>query len=484
MKKSLTLMLAATSAFFFACGDDSSSDNGVGGGSGSITVETSGTITVDAENKTAIVAIEESEDVCVNEGAGVYNWKNVNFGLDSSFSKYEFVGDTLVMFDCEYMDDEGDFRECDEEGQMMVGGKAGKLDGTWKAIPCMYDSDDSETVCFKPCSEVPGGKLSDEEMDKIYEELEKMYKEDPEKASKKYESMMDRMTCLDKEQMQKVGINEGTVKISGDKITAKVTHYYDLGEDFDDFMNSEFMSRFYRNLADGYPEVPAYYHLTEEDSSDVEEYKESANVEEVKQTKSSVSFKVAGQAVSVNVNKYEYSLDKFELSMAITVNGKTCQLQVEEGDVTKGQCKAENGEFFEKRTTDDASGNEITYVSGYEKSNENEYEKCTDGLMDSLSAAISKSSRNSNKDDDDCDYVESAYQRCQMMDLEDAYNAGCSDIADAYTYCLMDSYPTTNETYDPAESFSKKVVSDREQAKKKFLKVSRKFSRMLKKLAE
>ena len=44
-----------------------------------------------------------------------------------------------------------------------------------------------------------------------------------------------------------------------------------------------------------------------------------------------------------------------------------------------------------------------------------------------------------------------------------------------------DDYETS---YDPAESFSKKVVSDRELAKKKFLKISRKFSRMLKKLAK
>ena len=484
MKKSLTLMLAATSAFFFACGDDSSSDNGVGGGSGSVTVEATGTITVDTTNKTVIVAMEESEDVCVNEGTGVYNWKNVDLGLDSSFSKYEFVGDTLVMYDCEYMDEDGDFRECDEDGQMMVGGKAGKLDGTWSAIPCMYDSEDSETVCFKPCSEVPGGKLSDEEIDKMYEELERMYDEDPEKASKKYDSMIDRMTCLDEEQMQRKGFNEGSTKISGDKITATVTYHYDLGLDFDDFMNSEFMSRFYSRLANGNPSVPDYYLLTEEDSSDVEEYKESANVEVVKQTKNSVTFKVAGQTVSVNVDKYDISYDMFEFSMAITVNGTTCQLQIEEGDVTQGQCKAENGEFFKKRTTDDASGKKITYVSGYEKSNEDEYEDCTDDLMDSLYAAISKK-KHSSTDDDDCDYVASAYQRCQMMDLEDAYEAGCSDIADSYTYCLMDSYSSTDRMdYDPVASFSKKAVSDREQAKKKFLKISRKFSRTLKKLAE
>ena len=64
MKKSLTLMLAVTSAFFFACSDDSSSDSGTNGGS--VTIEVSGTISVDQENKAVVVAISNAEDVCVN----------------------------------------------------------------------------------------------------------------------------------------------------------------------------------------------------------------------------------------------------------------------------------------------------------------------------------------------------------------------------------------------------------------------------------
>ena len=48
MKKGLYLMLAVTSAFFFACSDDSSSDSG-SNGNGSVTIEVSGSITVDAE---------------------------------------------------------------------------------------------------------------------------------------------------------------------------------------------------------------------------------------------------------------------------------------------------------------------------------------------------------------------------------------------------------------------------------------------------
>ncbi len=440
MKKSLTLMLAAISAVFFACSDDSSSDNGTGGGS--VTVELSGSIVVDTLNKTIITLVQEFEDECVNKGAGVYNWESVDHGLDSSYSKYEFIGDTLVVYDCEYVDDDGDFRYCDDEGQMMVGGKAGKLDGTWKTILCMYDTEDSESTCFTPCSEVSGGKLSEEEMEKMSEEMEKAYAKDPEKASKMYENMIDRMTCLDNMEMQKRGLDEGTVKISGNEISTKSTQYYDLDVLFDDFMNSEFMSKFYRSLANEDPYVPDYSYLIEEDSSDVEEYKESANVEVLKQTKSSVTFKVAGQTVSVDVDEYDISLDLFELSMSVSVNGKSCQLQVEEGEVTEGLCKSENGEFFKKSTIEDASGNKITIVSKYEKSNEDEYENCTESLMDSLYAAIRKNNSSSSGDDD---------------------------------------YETS---YDPAESFSKKAMSDRELAKKKFLKISRKFSRMLKKLAK
>ncbi len=456
MKKSLTLMLAATSAFFFACGDDGSSDNGTG--SGSVTVEESGTIIVDTLKKTTIVVTEESEDACVNEGAGVYTWKTVDMGLDSSFSKYEFVGDTLVMYDCDYMDGEGDLGGCENAGQMMVGGDAPKLDGTWKAIFCMYDSEESETHCFKRCEDIPGGRLTEKEAAAL----------NPQELDS---SLIDRMNCLTQMELTQYGLDEETVKISGNSISAKVTLYYD-DEEFDDYMNSMFMTSLYRSLTNGRAVIPSPDLLTVEDSSGVAEYLSLSNIEVTKQNKNSVTFKIADQTVSVSVDEYNLS-ERFEFAMTISVNGKSCALQEEEGEVSKRECNVEYEKFLEMSPYKDASGNEFVIAYEYEKSNEDEFEECSEALMDSLYASIMKNEGGS-MGDDNCGNIIQEYYVCTAAGSISNCNYS------GYQECLA---ALTDEN-EMVSSFPKKAVSSREQAKKKFLKVSRKFARMIKKLAE
>ena len=358
MKKSLTLMLAATSAFFFACSDDSSSDNGTGGNGGKVTIEYSGSIKVDAENQTMVVAIPEKEEACVNEDAGVYKWRTVDFGTDTSYSKYMFVGDTLVIIDCDEMDDEGKLHDCDYGGQMLVGGKKGNVNGTWRAVPCMYDTEDTTSICFKPCSEVKGGKLTDEEMDKALT-VRRSLKEDEDLLTAMTapvsidSNLIDRMTCLTPEELTKKGFNEGSVTISGNSISGKMTSYYEVDTDddvFDDYMNSEFMSRFYSNLADGDPSLPGFGNLDEEDSSDVERYRELAGVTVLKQTKNSVSFKFLDKTFSLNVKEYSWSIDKVVTAFGIEFDGTRCDFQEEYGEVTKNTCTSNYGEFFDKTT--------------------------------------------------------------------------------------------------------------------------------------
>ena len=383
MKKSLTLMLAVTSAFFFACSDDSSSDSGTNGGS--VTIEVSGTISVDQENKAVVVAISNAEDVCVNEN-NTYAWKNVDFGVDSSFSKYLFLGDTLVIIDCEEIGKDGEPRYCDDEGHMFVGGKADDLNGTWKSVYCMYDTDDETSQCFKACKDV-GGKLTEEEMAKMYEDMfSSMSELDMDAEPEVDQKMMDRMTCLDEDDLKRY--SESVLKISGSSFSSKVTHSYGDDDNFDDYMNSKFMSKFYKNLGSGDPSIPDTYYLTEEDSSGVEKYIKSAGIEVTKQTKNSVTFKFADQTFSVNIKKFNNSVDGREFSMSVSFNSMSCDLDAEEGEVTKSTCKAEYGEFFDKETVKDAAGNKITVAYEYEKSNEKDFDRCTDKMVDSVYAAI------------------------------------------------------------------------------------------------
>lgn len=473
MKKSLTLMLAVTSAFFFACSDDSSSDSGTNGGS--VTIEVSGTISVDQENKAVVVAISNAEDVCVNEN-NTYAWKNVDFGVDSSFSKYLFLGDTLVIIDCEEIGKDGEPRYCDDEGHMFVGGKADDLNGTWKSVYCMYDTDDETSQCFKACKDV-GGKLTDEEMAKMYEDMfSSMSELDMDAEPEVDQKMMDRMTCLDENDLKRY--SESVLKISGSSFSSKVTYSYGDDDNFDDYMNSRFMSKFYKNLAKGDPSIPDTYYLTEEDSSGVEQYIKSAGIEVTKQTKNSVTFKFADQTFSVNVKKFNNSVDGREFAMSVSFNSMSCDLDAEEGEVTKSTCKAEYGEFFDKETVKDAAGNKITVAYEYEKSNEKDFDRCTDKMVDSVYAAIK--GKGGSSDDDECDRIIQEYYACSASG---SINSNCDFVA--YQECVAAA--TDDDTYDvssPDWELYKKASSSAELAKKKFLKNARKIARKLEKFAE
>jgi hypothetical protein len=478
MKKGLYLMLAATSAFFFACSDSSSSDSG---DNGSITVEASGSITVDAEKKTAIIVVDNNEDVCVNEN-NTYSWKNVDFGADTSYSKYLFVGDTLVIIDCEEMNSKGDMKYCDDVGQMLVGGKAGDINGTWKSVLCSYDVEDSVSSCFKSCDEV-GGKLTEEELERIYEEMySKMAELSDDDADEPAidPKLQERMTCLEEKDMNRYA--ESVLKISGSSFSSKVTYNYGEKDSFDDYMNSKFMSKLYKSLANGDPEIPSASYLTEEDSSGVEKYIKSAKIEVTSQTKTSVTFKFADQTFSVNIKKLNRTMDGSEFDMVVTANSKSCELESEEGEVTKSTCKAEYGEFFDKDTERDAAGNKITIADYYEKSNGRDFERCTETMMDSVYAAIK--GKGGSSSGGDCEELSTAYSRCMLMDYEDAADAGCSDIADEYADCVMGSYGSDTYDDDDWESLFKKAESSAELAKKKFLKNARKFARKMEKFAE
>ena len=477
MKKGLYLMLAATSAFFFACSDSSSSSDN---GTDSVTIEVSGTITVDAEKQSLVISVENKEDVCVNEN-NAYTWKNVDFGTDTSYAKYLFVGDTLVIIDCEEMNSKGDMKYCDDAGQMLVGGKAGDINGTWKSVLCSYDVEDSVSSCFKSCDEV-GGKLTEEEIEKMYEEMfdqmSELSDDDDEPAMDP--KLMERMTCLDADDMKRY--HESVLKISGSSFSSKVTYSYGDNDKFDDYMNSRFMSKLYKSLANGNPSIPSASYLTEEDSSGVETLIKSAKIEVTKQTKTSVSFKFADQTFSVSVNKLNRTATGSEFNMVITANSKSCELDSEEGEVTKSTCKAEYGEFFDKDTEKDAAGNKITVVYDYEKSNSRDFERCAEAMMDSVYAALK--GKGGSSLDGDCSELSESYTRCIMMNYEEADASGCSDIADEYADCVMGSYSGSVSEDDEWESLFKKANSSAELAKKKFLKTSRKFAREMKKFAE
>lgn len=100
-----------------------------------------GTYTVDEANNLLMVAIDDpTEKACVAEGENLV-WKSIPFYTPIDTSKYEFRGDTLIVYDF----DDGIVGE----GQMFVGGTPGKLDGTWRLTDCEVDEETRETECYE-----------------------------------------------------------------------------------------------------------------------------------------------------------------------------------------------------------------------------------------------------------------------------------------------------------------------------------------------
>ena len=263
MKKALYLLFAVSAATFFACGDDSSSDNGVGGGT--VTETTSGTIILNEENQTFTAVSKDQEDLCVKEGFD-YSWKTVDWGDDSIKFKYEFVGDTLVLYrGSYYYDDEEEYGYGSSYGQMYVGGSNGNLNGTWKSTLCSYNAKEGSS-CSKACKDV-GGKLTEEEIAKYYEDMysnmsfDEMDDETGDVDVAVDQSFMDRMSCVDEDDYAEV-----TLKISGTSFTATEKYHYEEDLDFDDYTNSRFMAQFYESLIRKDPEVPSLSSLFREDS--------------------------------------------------------------------------------------------------------------------------------------------------------------------------------------------------------------------------
>lgn len=467
MKKSLTLLLTVTSAFFFACSDDSSSDSG-----NSEVIEQSGTLIVDEEKQTVTIISQLTEEMCVRDEVTLeYAWKSIDFGTDSNFMKYEFVGDTLVVFDYDDWDE-----EYSSSGPMYVGGKAGKLDGTWKSTYCSYNSKEKASVCYKPCSEVKAPKeLTEEE---IMEMMKDMTEEEQEAFAEEYaRSMMDSF-CLDEEDLE--DHPDVTLKISGSsfKTIIKINR---TEEDFDDFTNSKFMTSFIGNLISGDGNVPSFSKLFKEDSSGMEKiaktYK-AYQVEVSNQSKKNITFKFADQTLSVNFKTVNQSGENRELAMDVSSGGKTCSLSEESGDVTKSTCKSEYGEYFDIDRIEGADGVKISVADEYEKSNESGFEDCVEDMMDSLFATIK--GKGSSSDDDECDRIIQEYYACSASG---SINSNCDFVA--YQECVAAA--TDDDTYDvssPDWELYKKASSSAELAKKKFLKNARKIARKLEKFAE
>jgi hypothetical protein len=480
MKKALYLLFAVSAATFFACSDDSSSDNGVNGGSGTVTETTTGSIVLDEANQTFTAVAKDQEELCVKEGFD-YSWKTVDWGDDSIKFKYEFVGDTLVLYrNDSYYDDE-DYSP--SHGQMYVGGKGGSLNGTWKSTLCSYSAKEGST-CAKACKDV-GGKLTEEDMERYYEQMYASMDEltdEPEID----QSFMDRMSCVDENDYAEV-----TLKISGTSFTATEKYHYEQDLDFDDYTNSRFMARFYESLIRKDPEVPSLSYLFREDSAGVKEFiedYEKYKVTVASQTKKSITFNVMEtENITITVDEVSASDYSGKVTMTLKTSTGSCKLLEEEGEVSKKTCSTEYDAYFEMDREKDATGKEINYAEYFARNNEREFESCAEDLMDSLFAKFA--GKSSTSDNPLCDSYKEAYDECVAVmgaDYCESYQYYYESCLEGGEYSSYDPYEDYYEEGDWAPLYKKasSAVSAAKAKNEKIVKTSRKIARSLRRIAQ
>ena len=462
MKKALYLLFAVSTATFFACSDsesDSSKSNALGGGE-AITETETGTLVVDATNQRLKVLSMDEEELCVSENFD-YSWRTVNFGEDTTYFRYEFVDDTLVLYEGE---GKGRNVTYESEGMMFTGGSAGNLDGTWKYALCAYDSDAFESTCFKRCEEV--GKLTHDEEERYTKLAAKGVKKGSQYWDE-YVQLREKATCFEKHQAFDL-----TLKISGSSISETVT-YYTKERDFDDYTNSETMANFYQSMFSLSPTTPSFSGLFDEDTIGVKKVVRSfskINLAIASQSKKNISFLVKDDPstmVTVSIKSVSSYNSINKLEMEVSHAGTTCQLLKETGDVTKTNCSKANGEFFSKEEITDVDDNVLIVAGYYSKDNSMEFRNCVGKMMNDLLG-----SDEDYKDivEEDCEAIAEQYYNCSGT-------TACQRLVEEYYSCMGLDYSYDDDDYGSDDDYLyKKASSITEISKEKFVRQSRHFA--------
>jgi hypothetical protein len=325
---SLALFLCAGAALS-ACGDDSSSS---ASDEPTTSTETS-SLEVDEKNSILTWTSDNAKDLCVLEGE-TFSWKTVSLGTTTESAKYEFRGDTLVLYPLEI---NGGKQET--YGHMYVGGEAGKVYGTWKDIFCDFDPQEKATYCA-----------------------------------------------------QGSAFAVRTLTLSKGKRTVETEYDFEgySASKNENLILSELTADLFRALkgtAELY--IPGAF---VDDSARVKSLIQEYKISTTSQTKTSVSFKMDGKEFSLKYAEAEETLAndgsgrlnrvvKLELSSGKTV----CSLDFERTFMEEGLCKTENKDFLDTEKEIDGNGNAVNYAKAYLANNQDVFEKCVSSIATATS---------------------------------------------------------------------------------------------------
>lgn len=332
MKRFLTTA-AVFATLLTACGDDTSSNAGNGSSrpTGDDVFSRAGTLYVNESEHILAIALENYEtQMCVVEGDN-YTWKTVHINDEPDSMMYEFRGDTLLLYDIYHGLPDTDY------GEMLVGGTAGNLYGTWTFTGCEYNKDDDETECY-------------------------------EKNLRYYHR---------------------SITFSKGKAEINYKLYYDRYiEDHSDFMNSYFMSQLFNTLGGNYPEI----YLDEiwyMDASSVQATAQKIGAVFTSKTKSNATFELGGKTYTVNVKHMDMSLNRE--GYFIASENKEIQVEVSDGITTctgeyishymnADYCKAEYKDNLRMDEWEDSNLGTFIAAEKYRNNNEDDFEQCITGI--------------------------------------------------------------------------------------------------------
>lgn len=328
----LKVAACAVAVSLTACFDDSGS-----GSSDDFLVETR-RIVVDEATSSITMYGDRGDAACVKAEDGSFSWKTgIVVNPFTTEYQYFFLGDTLVLR--QYTNDSDDELEFGT-GLMLVGGKAGNLQGNWRYANCLYE-DGEGTDCDD----------SKEQGSIIY-----------------------------------FNFSGNTLVVSTDR--ASYTKPYNSA----DLMKTLFVRRIVSCLSSSYQDCSVYagYMLFEVENDGDDPARED-EFQVVSQSKRAAQLVVNGQSVDIKVNKLSYEIESFILDVTVSANGKSCNLNSFTTENTKPYCSIENSSLFDMNDYEDENGNRVDYASAYYVENDEEFRKCLVTLLPSSASVTTPS---------------------------------------------------------------------------------------------
>ena len=327
----LFFLYAFVTINFLACSDDSSSS---AGDEPAVSTKTSA-LEVDEEHNIITWTTENSKDMCLLEN-GSFTWKTVNLETSKESARYEFRGDTLVLYPLVYNNGKQE-----RFGRMYLGGTAGKIYGTWRALFCDFDPVEKNTFC------ATGDVFTTKTI-----------------TLSKGKMITETLYDFERYSAQKSG-NLVLSELTADILRA-------LKGTFELYIPGAFV----------------------DDSARVQSLIQEYKITTVSQTKKSINFMMDDKEYALKYNEAEETLAKDGsekvnriVKLELASEKTTCNLDFERTFVEKPLCKSENKDYLDiNKVIIDGQGNTLEYAVAYLANNQEEFEKCVKSVSPASSS--------------------------------------------------------------------------------------------------